>query len=252
MNATHRLVFLDRRSRRKEAPTKTEEELMSLLTSASTGRGLCTRAFTLIEMLVVIAIMALLATLIVGLAGLAGRKARETAVRGQMHEYITAIEEYKGKFGFYPPDNGFNKTRGPNQAPNSVSNQLFYELTGVLVTNNAFRALTGNSNVNLGTITSFFGAAGFVNSALDASEVKNFLPSLKQSQHREIIPGSGAEVLVVSADAPQVPGPPVPANPKLNPWHYVSSGPTNNPNSFDLWAELWIGGKLRVIANGRE
>jgi len=35
----------------------------------------------------------------------------------------------------------------------------------------------------------------------------------------------------------------------LNPWHYVSSEPTNNPASFDLWAEYPDGGKIKMICN---
>jgi len=35
----------------------------------------------------------------------------------------------------------------------------------------------------------------------------------------------------------------------LNPWHYVSSNPTNNPASYDLWAEFVDGKKLKTICN---
>jgi hypothetical protein len=35
----------------------------------------------------------------------------------------------------------------------------------------------------------------------------------------------------------------------LNPWRYVSSGPTNNPGSYDLWVDLYIGGKTYRLSN---
>ena len=41
----------------------------------------------------------------------------------------------------------------------------------------------------------------------------------------------------------------LPGNPGLNPWRYVSSNPTNNPSSFDLWAEYWQGNNKIVIGN---
>ncbi len=40
--------------------------------------------------------------------------------------------------------------------------------------------------------------------------------------------------------------------PGLNPWRYVSTQPTNNPASFDLWAEYVEGGKVKVICNWSE
>ena len=36
---------------------------------------------------------------------------------------------------------------------------------------------------------------------------------------------------------------------KLNPWRYNSSSPTNNPNSYDLWVDVLIGGKTNRFSN---
>jgi hypothetical protein len=39
----------------------------------------------------------------------------------------------------------------------------------------------------------------------------------------------------------------------VNPWRYVSTNPTNNPASFDLWAEVPINNKeVRTIGNWKE
>jgi hypothetical protein len=43
--------------------------------------------------------------------------------------------------------------------------------------------------------------------------------------------------------------PPVPAQPDINPWRYVSSKPTNNIGSYDLWMDLAIRGKTYRISN---
>ena len=82
-----------------------------------------TLAFTLVELLVVIAIIGLLAALIVSGAGIASIKARTYRVQAERDALITAIEQYKAKLGYYPPDN----TNSP------FLNPLYYELTGVVV-----------------------------------------------------------------------------------------------------------------------
>ena len=35
----------------------------------------------------------------------------------------------------------------------------------------------------------------------------------------------------------------------LNPWRYVSSNPTNNPGSYDLWVDLLIAGVTNRVSN---
>jgi hypothetical protein len=35
----------------------------------------------------------------------------------------------------------------------------------------------------------------------------------------------------------------------LNPWRYVSTQPTNNPATYDLWAEYLDGKDLKIIGN---
>src|SRR5439155_1461983 len=57
------------------------------------------------------------------------------------------------------------------------------------------------------------------------------------------------EVLVVSVPSPLDRGDqPSPVR-GLNPWRYVSTQPTNNPATFDLWAEYVEGGKVKIICN---
>jgi len=36
---------------------------------------------------------------------------------------------------------------------------------------------------------------------------------------------------------------------QVNPWHYVSTNPTNNQNEFDLWMDVEWRGKTNRISN---
>ena len=92
--------------------------------ASSKARG---GGFTLIELLVVIGIIALLAGMIVGGTRYAGTTMRRNRIQAELKQLVTAIEAYRAKFNQYPPDNFVNGIA------NSVTNQLFYELTGVLV-----------------------------------------------------------------------------------------------------------------------
>lgn len=204
-------------------------------------------AFTLIELLVVISIIALLAGLVVGGAGMAGAKARISRCSSDLQRLSTAINEYKDKLGFFPPDN----TNNPAQ------NQLFYELSGTLRTGPAnsrsFQTLDTSKSITAAQVQTYFGTDGFLNANEDKQEVKSFL-KFKSEQHKLINENPDIEVLVS----------PVPWNPKytpvpvkdynrknnlLNPWRYVSTQATNNSTSFDLWVEYYSGGKLTLIKN---
>src|SRR6185312_12165509 len=81
-------------------------------------------AFTLIELIVVIAIIGLLAAMIFPIAGAVNRHKQIGTAQTQLQALSLAIDSYKSKLGYYPPDN-------PN---NAVSNQLYFELMGT--TNN--------------------------------------------------------------------------------------------------------------------
>jgi prepilin-type N-terminal cleavage/methylation domain-containing protein len=62
------------------------------------------RAFTLIEMLVVVVIIGILAGLITGAAIAARNKAKVAAISVEISQLDMALKEYKNKFGDYPPD----------------------------------------------------------------------------------------------------------------------------------------------------
>jgi prepilin-type N-terminal cleavage/methylation domain-containing protein len=215
------------------------------------------RAFTLIEMLAVIAIIAVLASLIVGLTSRASRAGRDGKLKVMREELVTAIEAYQAEYGFYPPDNRGSYPLGPI---NSVTNPLYYELTGTIVDNRTQEFFTPDRSAVIGAdvVRQYFNVDGFVNTvpstgdlAADTRRVRKFL-ELKSEQYGEVAPG--VEVLTVPVRWPLNPPAgapaPVPGNALgLNPWRYVSTNPTNNPGRFDLWAEFVDGKQVKMICN---
>lgn len=239
----------------------------------SMADGRLIAAFTLLELLVVISIIGLLAGLVVGLAPIAATKMREAKLKAELNELVTAIESYKARFGVYPPDN-YDPATGRS---NPVTNQLYYELTGVIVNNvgnsGYFRTADDNVLINTATVSQFFNREGFVNSATDDQRRRLFRHTFNASQHAQIFrqvgqPGyANLELLTAgfSSDAAGKKGSgfawplslpaavhPVPSNPGLNPWRYVSTNPTNNPGTFDLWAEIIVRNKKKIIGNWKQ
>ncbi|MBC8003190.1 MAG: type II secretion system protein [Opitutaceae bacterium] len=198
-------------------------------------------AFSLVEVLVVISIIAALAALTVGLAGRAAESKKTSQVNAEKAVIELAIESYKAKLGFYPPDNPNDPTRPP----------LFYELTGTQPTNSDYRTYVGTEVISGADVFGYFGRPGFANS--QPGEAKNFLENLKAVQYRDIKPNSGAsrvKFLVVPVDGPN---PVLDIDDKpMNLWRYNSSNPTNNVGHFDLWAEVTIRGRTNIIGNWRK
>jgi type II secretory pathway pseudopilin PulG len=208
----------------------------------------------------VIAIIGILAGLLVPLAGIATTKMRIARVKAELNAYVNAIETYKLETGEYPPDNGNLKNFNTNNnyfayQSNAALNPLFYELTGTLFKNTptpGYEKVQDRDFVPVTDIKTVFKVEGLRNSARVKEDIDYKGFSVKESQTQRILPstyGAGVEVLVVP-----VPGPfnLVSSNgtTKFNPWFYdASSTNRHNKNSFDLWAEISVGGKNQVIGN---
>src|SRR4051794_29372201 len=89
------------------------------------GRRSSRLAFTLIELLIVIAIIAILAGLLVPVAGRISVSRMKSVSRAELTQIATAIDAYKAKYNFYPPDN----------PTNPLPNALYFELVGTFLTN---------------------------------------------------------------------------------------------------------------------
>ncbi len=182
-------------------------------------------AFSLIEMLVVIAVIGLLAALVIGGAS----HFRETAVRArvqtELNQVATAIESYHKKYGFYPQGNG-------DTPSNPVRNPLYYELTGTMPPVATAAAIFG-----------YFNVKGIVNDV--DREGKDFFPNIgiEGKNYKIIDDTTKALGLTVGYRGPEG---------DINPWRYVSKNPTNNTESYDLWAEVLVGNKKIVIGNWKD
>ena len=204
-----------------------------MTTSKPTLRAL--PAFTLIELLVVISIIGLLAALLVALAGLAGNKQKIKKTQAELEQLVTVIEAYKLKKGFYPPDN----------PSNPGMNQLYYELVGSTNNGTVFVTLSGKDSIQSPVMQAQFGVANFNNSSKaargsDDFDVQNFHSKLNEEKQTKVI-APGVRVLVAPVEGP--------GRQRTNTWRYVFTNPTNNPGSFDLWADIFIGGKTNRISN---
>jgi len=215
-------------------------------------------AFTLIELLIVIAIIAILAAMIIPVAGMVNAKKQISVAETQLKGLEMAINGYKTKLGYYPPDN-------PN---NAVTNQLYFELMGTLSTNtvspgqppNLWITQDGSAQIGTGTtpnINAVFNVSGFANTSArthsddTGAAAQSFLSNLTPNQVGLLDPSNpNIKLLVCSVQWPtdKTP-PPIPTNPSLNPWNYISSHPTNNTGSYDLWVDLIIKGRTNRICN---
>jgi len=65
-------------------------------------RGTTRAGFTLIEMLIVIVVISILALIVIPRLLGAGRKAKEAALRGDVHQLRNAIQQFEADCGDYP------------------------------------------------------------------------------------------------------------------------------------------------------
>jgi len=200
-------------------------------------------AFTLIELLVVIAIMGVLAGLTLSiLPGVKRRQAVNTA-GAELEQIRTALENYKAKYGVYPPSN----------PAGALTNQLYYELSGVTSTvidgTPSYQTLDSASSIATNVYKSTFNVGGAINCTQpggdpESAKAGNFLPALKPN--RIGIIGS-FNVLITSVRGPDANYQPLGVS-DVNPFRYAYPG-TNNPGSYDLWVQLVINGQTNLVCN---
>jgi prepilin-type N-terminal cleavage/methylation domain-containing protein len=204
------------------------------------------QAFTLIELLVVISIIAVLASFTIPVMRTVKIRQYETHAQAEMAQIETAIDSYKAAHGFYPPD-----------SPNTLVNQLYYELEGTTFdpAKSLYTTLDGSAQITTNNVPlAFPGVNGFLNctkpgSGEDSPAGRNFLPGLKPGQYGSFTNGGNnfsITVLATSVSGPDQSGLLVGG---VNPWRYNSSSPTNNSGAYDLYVQLHVGGKTYLICN---
>jgi prepilin-type N-terminal cleavage/methylation domain-containing protein len=205
------------------------------------------RAFTLVELLVVMAVIATLAAMIFPAAAIIKRNAAIKRAQTEMKLVEIAIKAYHANLGFYPPDN----------VNNPEVNPLFFELMGTTnLTAGTYLAADGHGITN---VSAFFGGniRGFVNVSKGAGDevqsARNHLVGLKSTEYLEIQNGGAfGVVLGISDKGPLMIDDYSTSGKQINPWRYVSTNPTNNPGHYDLWVDILVGGKTNRICNWSE
>jgi len=185
--------------------------------------------------------------LIISAAGPSSVKAKIDVARAELGQMESAINDYHVDLGSFPPDN-------PNTP---VVNPLYFELLGTTNDGNTYVTLDTSGQIsNLsGDINSTFGRQGFANTGRQAhsgDERGAPMSFLKQLQAKQIgaIPNKpGTKILVCSVEWPDAGSTAPISGTTLNPWRYVSTRPTNNPGSFDLWVDLVLGNKTYRVNN---
>jgi len=212
-------------------------------------------AFTLIELLVVIAIIGILAGLLFTAIGPMKKNRMLAVAKAELAQVQTAIESYKAKLGYYPPDNPANPAINP----------LYFELSGTTNDSVNFVTLDGSARIAAVDFPNVFGSSstlrGFSNSSKtlrntdDAAAATAFLKGLRPNQIGQLATPGGNAILVCSVEWADAPTQPIPVSLQtadgrsLNPWRYNSSNPTNNPGSYDLWVDVLIGTKTNRVSN---
>ncbi|MDR3457810.1 MAG: type II secretion system protein [Verrucomicrobiae bacterium] len=220
------------------------------------------RAFTLVELLIVISIIGVLAGFIIAALGPIKVHKATSAARGELAQIETALENYHAKYGVYPPCNQNPDTTpayanaSPNVVYHSQMSQLYYELSGTTNDGVSFVTLDGSDSVPVNgakNVMAAYGVGGFINCSKGSGDetvpAKNFLLSLSSKQVFRGYTNNGpiTSMLVTSVNGPDDTYTPLNAR-DANPVRYLYPG-INNPTSYDLWVQLQVGGKKYLVCN---
>ena len=201
--------------------------------------------FTLVELLVVIAIIGVLAGFIFSAMGGVKRHQYITHTQAEMGQLAAAIDSLPHR----------PRILSAGQSGGTLTNQLYYELEGTYTNGGNYVTLDGATTISIANVTTAFGVGGFVNSGAtnantgeEARIARNFIRELRPNQTGTFtVNGVPVTLLVASVGGPDPLYQPMGVL-GMNPWRYVSPG-VNNPNSYDLWVQLTVGGRKYLVCN---
>jgi prepilin-type N-terminal cleavage/methylation domain-containing protein len=216
-------------------------------------------AFTLVELLIVIATIGILAALLMPVFHSVTIHAVLQRAQSERAQIETAIQNYYSDRGFYPPGNA---SASPQNLYPALTNQLYYELEGT--TTNGIQSINYTTLDGANTMAGFAiptafgpGVTGFMNytkgGAEDSKPAKNYLPGLPAARMAtNTVAQSRFMILVTAANSDPnykpLPGVVTLTGANANPWRYLYPG-IHNPTSYDLWIQIFIGGKTNLICN---
>ena len=219
------------------------------LSQNSRSRG-SSRAFSLIELMVVVAVIAIIAGITIPVVkGLLEKRAK-AGVKANLKSLEALITEYHSKYNSYPLDNPTNTQVSP----------LFYELMGMTFDHTLIppRYQMEDSSLSEPMVQKYFGQDGLRNVTQladqgdpQAPKYKRFMETVNANDYRTVENPDNVEirllrVKVKDEDAYMVRGS---DGMLFNVWHYRSTNPTNNQGKFDLWAYFEVGGSRFRVSN---
>ena len=209
------------------------------------------RAFSLIELLVVIGVIIALAGLTFPVVNAVKRAQAIKRGQAELAAVEMAIQAYKEKLGYFPPDN----------APNWYTNQLYYELLGCKFNGAAFQVLDGSALIPSSQVNNAFPTVqGIMNSAKSGGDevapATKFFPNLKPNQFLTLdVQGKNGTVKGVNLLGVGMSGGYTlsgTAGGELTPFGYCSSNPRHNSKTFDVWVDILVSGKTNRLCNWSE
>ena len=166
-------------------------------------------------------------------------------VRAQREVLVGIIEEYKARFGYYPP---MSTPPGPSRG---IVNPLCYELLGVRYDpkHAEFHIPITKDGLSTNEVQKYFNTGWFSNCMVSPTLPTNFLanrpvPVQPMIQEAELF-GIG---LTYTDFTPE----PFWADYDFSAWRYATNPAQHNPNKFDLWVDVNVAGKHFTIGNWPE
>jgi len=104
-----------------------------------------TRAFTLIELLMVIAIIGILAGILIPAIGMVKEKAQIATSKAQLSQYLTAIQSFKGEYSYYPFSSVLNSD-GELELDTDANSKLFFETLSARDISTPTTSVSGDGN----------------------------------------------------------------------------------------------------------